>query len=68
MVRAAAIGFTLLLALTLALPGAAPAQTKDDTIVYALQSDIDSWDPPGSVLRGGRRAPAADDYEAWKPE
>jgi hypothetical protein len=30
---------------------AGPAQTKDDTIVYALQSDIDTWDPPGSVLR-----------------
>ena len=40
-----------MLALALALPGAAPAQTKDDTIVYALQSDIDTWDPPGSVLR-----------------
>ena len=51
MVRAAALGFALLLAVTLALPGAAPAQTKDDTIVYALQSDIDTWDPPGSVLR-----------------
>ncbi len=51
MVRAAALLFTLLLALTLALPGAASAQTKDDTIVYALQSDIDTWDPPGSVLR-----------------
>ena len=51
MVRAAAFGCTLLLALTLALPGVAPAQTKDDTIVYALQSDIDTWDPPGSVLR-----------------
>ena len=51
MVRAAALLFTLLLALTLALPSAASAQTKDDTIVYALQSDIDTWDPPGSVLR-----------------
>jgi len=51
MVRAASLGFALLLMLGLALPGAAPAQTKDDTIVYALQSDIDTWDPPGSVLR-----------------
>jgi peptide/nickel transport system substrate-binding protein len=47
--------FTLLLA-TLLLPvvGAVPpagAQTKDDTIVYALQSDVDTWDPPNSVLR-----------------
>ena len=29
----------------------AGAQTKDDTIVYALQSDVDTWDPPNSVLR-----------------
>jgi len=41
------------LALTLALlvPTDLPAQTRDDTIVYALQSDIDNWDPPNSVLR-----------------
>ena len=29
----------------------APAQTKEDTLVYALQSDIQTWDPPNSVLR-----------------
>src|SRR6266508_2142195 len=51
MLRAAALGFALLLTLGLALPGEAPAQTKEDTIVYALQSDVDSWDPPASVLR-----------------
>src|SRR2546422_585221 len=51
MVRAATLGFVLLVMVGLALPGEAPAQTKDDTIVYALQSDIDTWDPPGSVLR-----------------
>jgi peptide/nickel transport system substrate-binding protein len=50
MVRAAALGCTLLLTLGL-LPVAAHAQTKEDTLVYALQSDIDTWDPPGSVLR-----------------
>ncbi len=33
------------------LLGPAAAQTKDDTIVYALQSDVDTWDPPNSVLR-----------------
>ncbi len=49
--RAAATGFALLLMIGLVLPGTAPAQTKDDTIVYALQSDVDTWDPPGSVLR-----------------
>jgi peptide/nickel transport system substrate-binding protein len=51
MARAAALGTALLLALAVALPLEAPAQTKEDTIVYALQSDIDSWDPPSSVLR-----------------
>ena len=41
----------MVLALAFALPTAASAQTKDDTIVYGLQSDVDSWDPPNSVLR-----------------
>jgi len=41
----------LAIALTLALAGVASAQTKDDTIVYALQSDMQNWDPPNSVLR-----------------
>src|SRR5438093_7205895 len=40
----------LLLLMMNAVP-AAQAQTKDDTLVYALQSDVDSWDPPNSVLR-----------------
>ena len=50
MVRAAALGCALLLTIGL-MPVAAHAQTKEDTLVYALQSDIDTWDPPGSVLR-----------------
>jgi peptide/nickel transport system substrate-binding protein len=43
----------LALALTLGLGAAGDvlAQTKDDTIVYALQSDVQNWDPPNSVLR-----------------
>jgi peptide/nickel transport system substrate-binding protein len=49
--RAAVPGFALLLAVALVIPGLASAQTKEDTIVYSLQSDIDSWDPPASVLR-----------------
>ena len=40
-----------LLALVLLFPFVAAAQTKEDTLVYALQSDVDSWDPPNSVLR-----------------
>src|SRR5882724_13045468 len=51
MVRAVTLGFVLLVMVGLVRPGEVPAQTKDDTIVYALQSDIDTWDPPGSVLR-----------------
>ena len=45
------LAMLLLLALVLVLPAAPVAQTKDDTLVYALQSDVDSWDPPNSVLR-----------------
>jgi peptide/nickel transport system substrate-binding protein len=41
----------VLLVLSLGLAPGATAQTKDDTLVYALQSDIDTWDPPNSVLR-----------------
>ena len=49
--RTIAIGSALFLLLaSSSLPGA-EAQTKDDTLVYALQSDVDSWDPPNSVLR-----------------
>ncbi len=40
-----------LLALVISLPAAAAAQTTDDTIVYAIQSDMQNWDPPNSVLR-----------------
>ena len=29
----------------------ADAQSRDETIVYAIASDVDSWDPPNSVQR-----------------
>jgi peptide/nickel transport system substrate-binding protein len=32
-------------------PAEVPAQTKEDTVVYAIQSDMQNWDPPNSVLR-----------------
>ncbi|HYB70714.1 MAG TPA: hypothetical protein VEH80_08590, partial [Candidatus Bathyarchaeia archaeon] len=51
MARAVTLGFTLLLALGLLAPVDLQAQTKDDTLVYALQSDVQNWDPPNSVLR-----------------
>jgi hypothetical protein len=40
MARAATLGSVLLLALTLLTPADILAQAKDDTIVYALQSDV----------------------------
>src|SRR2546425_175561 len=40
-----------LFALVVSLPATATAQTKDATLVYALQSDMQNWDPPNSVLR-----------------
>src|SRR5438552_3884645 len=44
-------GSALFLLLALGCPPAADAQTRDATLVYALQSDVDTWDPPNSVLR-----------------
>src|SRR5262250_2851307 len=41
----------LLLAFALVTPVGLSAQTKDDTLAYALQSDVQTWDPPNSVLR-----------------
>src|SRR5881409_733215 len=40
-----------LLVLVVSLPAVAAAQTKADTLVYAIQSDMQNWDPPNSVLR-----------------
>ena len=51
MSRVTTAALALTLALGLGLPAGAPAQSKDDTIVYALQSDVQNWDPPNSVLR-----------------
>jgi peptide/nickel transport system substrate-binding protein len=51
MVRTFTLATALLLALTLGSVRETAAQTKDDTVVYALQSDVDTWDPPNSVLR-----------------
>jgi peptide/nickel transport system substrate-binding protein len=51
MIRATTLGSLLLLSLMLLSPAGLEAQTKDDTLVYALQSDMQNWDPPNSVLR-----------------
>src|SRR5262249_15880053 len=45
------LGLVLLLASALATPVDVVAQTKDDTVVYAIQGDVQTWDPPNSVLR-----------------
>src|SRR5262249_13385914 len=49
--RTIALGSALLVLVALSSVAPADAQTKDDTVVYALQSDIPNWDPPNSVLR-----------------
>lgn len=49
--RLTAAGSLFLGLLVLLAPLAGWAQTKEDTVVYALQSDVDTWDPPNSVLR-----------------
>jgi peptide/nickel transport system substrate-binding protein len=46
-----ALAAVLALTFVLGLAGPVPAQTKDDTLVYALVSDVGNWDPPNSVLR-----------------
>jgi len=49
--RTAALAFLTLLAVVLGLAGPAPAQSRAETITYAITSDVDSWDPPNSVQR-----------------
>ena len=49
--RGLSLALPIVLALALAAPLDVKAQAKDDTIVYALQSDVPNWDPPNSVLR-----------------
>ena len=49
--RAISLGSALLLTLVLLPPSDLGAQTKEDTLVYAVQSDVPNWDPPNSVLR-----------------
>ena len=51
MTRILTLATTALLGLALGIVLEVAAQTKDDTVVYALQSDVDNWDPPNSVLR-----------------
>ena len=45
------VGFLGLAGLVMLTPVAAAAQTRDDTVVYGIQSDVTNWDPTNSVLR-----------------
>jgi len=49
--RILAVSFALLFVVGLGLVPSASAQTREETLIYSLQSDIDNWDPPNSVLR-----------------
>ncbi len=49
--RILAVSFALLFVVGLGLVPPASAQTREETLIYSLQSDIDNWDPPNSVLR-----------------
>src|SRR5437867_7398552 len=51
MIHAITLGSAILLVSALLMPADRGAQAKDDTIVYAIQSDVQTWDPPNSVLR-----------------
>ena len=51
MSRVLVLGLAVLFAVGLGLVSPASAQTREETLIYALQSDIDNWDPPNSVLR-----------------
>src|SRR5947209_20630114 len=51
MIHAITLGSAILLVSALLMPADLGAQAKDDTIVYAIQSDMQNWDPPNSVLR-----------------
>jgi peptide/nickel transport system substrate-binding protein len=48
--RMLTVGLALILGAAVGLPDA-HAQTRDETIIYAVQSDVPNWDPPNSVLR-----------------
>src|SRR5215475_11417170 len=51
MKRGITLASLVLLASALIAPADLGAQTRDETVVYALQSDVQTWDPPNSVLR-----------------
>src|SRR2546426_3328533 len=51
MKRGITLASMVLMASALLVPADLGAQTRDETVIYALQSDVQNWDPPNSVLR-----------------
>ena len=51
MKRGIMLASMVLMASALLAPADLGAQTRDETVIYALQSDVQNWDPPNSVLR-----------------
>lgn len=51
-------------------PTVAPLPTKRWELEHRpnLTGTIHAWRPQGSLARGGERAPATGDYQAWTPE
>jgi NADH:ubiquinone oxidoreductase subunit len=45
-----------------------PAPTWEKAPLPNLTGTELAYLPPGALQRGGRRAPATGDYEAWRPE
>jgi peptide/nickel transport system substrate-binding protein len=51
MKRGITLASVVLLAFLLLAPADLGAQSRDETVIYGLQSDVQNWDPPNSVLR-----------------
>lgn len=45
-----------------------PRRAWEKDHVPNLTGAVGAWRPPGSITRGGERAAASGDYEAWTPE
>src|SRR4029450_50920 len=51
MKRATPLAPMVVLGVSLLAPADLVAQSRDETVIYGLQSDVQNWDPPNSVLR-----------------
>src|SRR5215510_4162299 len=51
MKRGITLASMVLLGVSLLAPADLVAQSRDETVIYGLQSDVQTWDPPNSVLR-----------------